>query len=274
MRPRVGHIQFLNCLPLYHALAGNGSTYDMDLIKGTPAEINKLLVHGRLDIGPISSIEYARHCEKFFLLPHITISSESTIKSILLVSKVRPQELNGKKVALTNISATSQALVQIILKEAYGVNPIYFSCPSDLTQMLKEADAALLIGDDALRALFNPNGFIILDLGMEWQKLTGKKMVYAVWVAQRELAEQNLHLVKEVWKSLHYSKNHSMDNVDQIASRVSREEPFSPEFIRDYFLGLRFSFDREYQEGLRWFCQKAHEFGFLEKIPCFDFAEV
>jgi chorismate dehydratase len=274
MRPRVGHIQFLNCLPLYYALVSNGSILDMNLVKGTPTEINRLLIDGKLDIGPISSIEYARNCDKFLLLPELTVSSENDVKSILLISKVSPEKLNGKKVALTNTSATSAALVQIILKEVYGVNPIYFSCPSNLPTMLREADAALLIGDDALRALYNPQGLLVLDLGMEWQRLTGKKMVYAVWAVRREFAQEKPHLVKEVYESLQRSKSFSLENVDAIAKKASRWEMFSSEFLRDYFLSLRFCFNQEYQEGLLCFCRKAKEYGFLEKIPSFKFVEV
>lgn len=273
MRPKVGHIQFLNCLPLYYSLVSNGSILDMDLVKGTPAELNNLLVKGELDIGPLSSIEYARNCERFLLLPQLTVSSESSVKSILLICKDSPEELEGKKVALTNSSATSQALVQIILKETYGVNPSYFSCPPNLPTMLREADAALLIGDDALRALYNPQGLIILDLGIEWRRLTGKKMVYAVWVAQREFAQEKPHLVKEVYESLLRSKNHSLENVDEIANKVSRWEMFSSEFLRDYFLSLRFCFDHEYQEGLLCFLKKAKGYGFLDKVPSLEFFE-
>ena len=274
MRPRVGHIQFLNCLPLYHSLIGNGSMRDMDLVTGTPTELNLKLLQGKLDIGPISSIEYARNCEKFLLLPQLTVSSDMDVKSILLVCRTTPEDLDGKKVALTNMSATSQALVQIILKEAYNVNPIFFSSPSNLNEMLEKADAALLIGDDALTALISPNGFRVFDLGMEWRRLTGKKMVYAVWVAQRELAEQNPHLVGEVWRALHYSKDHSMDIVDRVAEDASRSRSFTAQFLRDYFLNLRFDFDQEYQDGLICFFQKATKYGFLRKMPCFEFIEV
>ncbi len=109
---------------------------------------------------------------------------------------------------------------------------------------------------------------------MEWARLTGQRMVYAVWVAHRDLAEQNPHLVSEVWRALHYSKDHSMNVVDRVADEASRTRSFSPEFLRDYFLNLRFDFDQEYQDGLLCFCQKAQKYGFLHKIPCFDFAEV
>ena len=61
MKPRVGHIQFLNCLPLYYGLVKSNALLDVELIKGTPTELNNLLISGSLDISPVSSIEYARH---------------------------------------------------------------------------------------------------------------------------------------------------------------------------------------------------------------------
>ena len=274
MRPRIGHIQFLNCLPLYYAIVNNNTILDMDLVKGTPTELNNLLIKGKLDIGPISSIEYARYHHRFYLLPTLTVSSDEEVKSILLISKVPPERLEGKKVALTNTSATSQALVQIVLKEAYCVEPEYFTCPPDLSIMLSEAQAALLIGDDALRALFNPQGLVMLDLGSEWKRLTGKKMVYAVWVVRKEFAKENPHAVKEVYDSLHRSMESSLKDIDRIAQKASRWEIFPKDFLRDYFKSLRFCFDRDYQEGLLCFYKKARAHGFLKKVPELEFVEV
>ncbi|GFP25369.1 chorismate dehydratase, partial [Candidatus Hakubella thermalkaliphila] len=58
MRPRIGHIQFLNCLPLYYGLVTQNVLLDIELVKGTPTELNQFLIRGELDIGPLSSIEY------------------------------------------------------------------------------------------------------------------------------------------------------------------------------------------------------------------------
>ncbi len=88
--------------------------------------------------------------------------------SILLISKIPIEQLDGKTVALTNTSATSQVLTRIILEEKYGLHPSYFECPPDLGQMFREAESALLIGDDALRALQTPSGYHLYDLGEEW----------------------------------------------------------------------------------------------------------
>ncbi|MDO8885908.1 menaquinone biosynthesis protein [Candidatus Oleimmundimicrobium sp.] len=274
MRPKVGHIQFLNCFPLYYGLVTSNCLLGMELIKGTPTELNRMLINGKLDVSPISAMEYARHNDELYLLPNLTVSSDDEVKSILLISKVPPNELNGKKIALTNTSATSQVLVQIILKEKYKINPKYFTCPSDLPQMLHEADAALLIGDDALRALYNPQDFFVFDLGQEWKNLTGQKMVYAVWCARKEFAKENPHLLKEVYGTLRKSMEYSLRNVDEISLAASKWEIFTADFLKDYFLSLNFTFDENYQAGLKYFLNKAKEHGFLKKVPELKFAEV
>ncbi len=274
MRPKVGHIQFLNCFPLYHGLVTNNGLLGIELIKGTPTELNKMLVQDELDVSPISAMEYGRHSNKLYLLPNLTVSSDDEVKSILLISKVPPNELNEKKVALTNTSATSQVLVQIILKDKYGVTPEYFPCPPDLPQMFLEADAALLIGDDALRALYNPQGFHIIDLGQEWKNLTGQKMVYAVWCARKKFAKENPHLLKEVYDTLQKSMEYSLKNVDEISLAASKWEIFTADFLKDYFLSLNFTFDENYQAGLKCFFNKAKEHGFLKKVPELKFVEV
>src|SRR5687768_17065323 len=122
-RPRVGHIEFLNCLPLYHGLVHDGAVLDMELTKGTPTELNRLLIAGALDVAPISSIEYLRHADELVLLPDLTVSSDGPVGSIALASRRPAAELGGRTVALTNTSATSQVLAKIVLAERYGVTP-------------------------------------------------------------------------------------------------------------------------------------------------------
>ena len=99
--PRLGHIQFLNCLPLYYGLVKNDVLLDVDLVKADPADLATMLVDGELDVAPIPAIEYARHADELVLLPDIAISSDGEVQSILLLSKVPAEELGGGTVALT-----------------------------------------------------------------------------------------------------------------------------------------------------------------------------
>jgi len=267
LRPRVGHIQFLNCLPLYYGLVKNYALLDIELIKGTPTELNNLLLGGGLDISPISSIEYARHNDSLMLFPDFTVSSDGEVKSILLLSRIPVAELSGKRIALTNTSATSHVLLKLILRRAYGIVPEYVISQPDLKSMFSVADAALLIGDIALKHYVNAQNFYLYDLGFEWKKLTGKKMVYAVWAVSRSFAQARSELCESVFETFRKSMGYSMEHLSEIVEYAAKWEPFSPSFLLDYFRSLRFDFGKEYQEGLLLFYELASEIGELKTVP-------
>ncbi|MDI6821647.1 MAG: menaquinone biosynthesis protein [Actinomycetota bacterium] len=271
MRPRLGHIQFLNCLPLYYGLVKNDVLLDVELIKGSPRELTTGLLSGKLDIAPIPAIDYCRYHKSLLLLPNLSVSSDGEVKSILLVSNVPLDELNGKTVALTNTSVTSQALVKILLHYKYQVTPIYIEYPPDLPQMMREADAALLIGDDALRALYQPSPLLKYDLGSEWLDFCGRKMVYAVWAVHREFVKTKPELVKEVHQALYKSLEYSKENLDQIAEYAARWEIFPVGFLKSYFAALHFDFSLPYQEGLLFFLQKSQELGLVDEVAPLNF---
>lgn len=274
-RPKVGHIQFINCLPLYYGLVHNNVLLDVELIKGTPTELNKMLIEGRLDISPISSIEYCRNYKELMLLPNLAVAADGEVKSILFASKVPIEEIDGRTVALTNTSATSQALLRIILRDKYRVSPSYFSCPPDLPEMLMEADGALLIGDDALRVLYNrSNDLYLYDLGKEWKEMTGRRMVFAVWAVRRIFAAENPDVVAEIHRAFMKSVGYSIDKVDEIAAKASRWEVFDAGFMKGYFESLKFDLNAAYQQDFLAYATRAYELGFIQEIPKLEFVEV
>jgi len=274
MKPRVGHIQFLNSLPLYHCLVKNQVVLNIDLFKDTPKALCRRLLTGELDISPIPAIEYARNAKELLLLPDLTISSDGLVMSISLISKVPIEELDGKTVALTNTSATSQVLTRILLKEKYGLTPSYFECPPDLPQMLREADAALLIGDDALRANYQSGEFYNYDLGLEWKDLTGEKMVYAVWCVRRDYAVEHPDDVIRVWSSFRHSMQMSLDDIAGIAEEAAQWSSFSQNFLAEYFQSLKFGFGPSYQYGFQLYLKKTQAIGVLDSIPALEFVNV
>jgi chorismate dehydratase len=274
LRPSVGHIQFLNCLPLYYGLVKSGALLDIELVKGTPTQLNSLLIRRELDISPISSIEYARHDESLMLFPDFTVSSDGEVKSILLMSTLPIEDLGGKTVALTNTSATSHVLLKLILSRGYNVQSEYVISPPDLCRMFTDADAALLIGDIALKYYMDGKDFYLYDLGAEWKKLTGSKMVYAVWAVNRTFVDEHSRLSEYIFSLFKKSKDYSMQHIQEIADYAARWEPFDPEFLTAYFQSLRFDFDSEYREGLLMFYRMAVEIGELERVPELSFISI
>ncbi|HEY3317870.1 MAG TPA: menaquinone biosynthesis protein [Coriobacteriia bacterium] len=267
MRPRLGHIQFLNCLPLYYGLVKSDALLDVELLKAPPRRLAEMLVAGELDAAPIPAIEYARHADDLVLLPDISISSDGEVQSILLVSKVPAEDLGGKTVALTDSSRTSQVLAKILLAKHWGVVPRYAEMPSDLASMMREADAALLIGDDALRAYHQPMAELKFDLGSVWKEHTGLPMVYAVWAVRREYAEANPAEVQRLDWALNESMRYSAEHAEAVAEYAARWEPMPVNFFASYYDTLRFSFGERFREGMMRYFAEAHDIGELERVP-------
>jgi chorismate dehydratase len=262
-RPRVGHIQFLNCLPIYWGLVRSGALLDVELTKDTPDRLNDMLVAGDLDIGPISLVEYLRHADELLLLPDLAVGSDGPVLSVNLVSQVPLDTLDGRRIALGSTSRTSVLLARMWLTEVHGVAPDYFVCPPDLTTMLLEADAAVLIGDAALRATYDAprRGLDVYDLGQVWRDWTGLPMVFAVWAARREYAEANPGLVKDVHAAFVGSRDDALVHVDEVAAQASRWEIFDAATLATYFRTLDFSLGSRQVEGLVEFSRRAAAVG-------------
>ena len=262
-RPRVGHIQFLNCLPLYWGLMRSGALLGVDLHKDTPDRLNDALVAGELDVGPISLVEYLRHAEELLLLPDLAVGSDGPVLSVNVVSTVPLDELDHRRVALGSTSRTGVLLARMLLETRYGVQPEYFRCPPDLTEMLLEADAAVLIGDSALRARSEApgRGLLVTDLGEAWREWTGLPMVFAVWAVRRDFAEAYPGVVKEVHQGFLTSRELCLTELEKVASAAARWEPFSADELADYFRALDFALGERQIAGLREFAARAAESG-------------
>jgi chorismate dehydratase len=257
-RPRVGHIQFLNCLPIYWGLMRSGALIDVDLHKDTPDRLNTALVAGDLDIGPISLVEYLRHADDLLLLPDLAVGSDGPVLSVNVVATRPLADLDNAKVALGSTSRTGVLLAQMLLADQYGVHPEYFGCPPDLTQMLLEADAGVLIGDAALRALYEAprRGLAVTDLGQAWREWTGLPMVFAVWAVRKGFAAAHPGLVKEVHEAFLRSRDLCLAELDEVAEAAARWEPFDAVTLASYFRVLDFSLGERQVAGLREFARR------------------
>ncbi len=275
MRPRVGHIQFINCFPLFYGLIEKKFLLEVDLIKGNPGDLNRMLMDNLLDLAPIPSIAYARNYRNYVIMPEISISCDGDVKSIYLFSKVPIDQLNHKTIALTNISATSQALLRIIMNRKYGSSPEYFASAPELGAMLMEADAALLIGDDALRAKYNQDPRLhVYDLGQEWKELTGLPMVFAVWAIRKDFAEKNMEQVKLIRNTFVDCMNYSLAHIEDVARKAAQWEEFPAEYLVQYFNSLRFDFDAKKQEGLLEYYKEAYKMGLLEEAAPLNILDI
>ena len=261
-RPRVGHIQFLNCVPIYWGLMHSGALLDLELIKDSPERLGERLVAGELDISPISFVEFLRHSEELVVLADVAVGSDGPVMSCNLVSQVPFEELDGERVALGSTSRTTIQLAQLLLRNRFQVTPQYYSCPPDLSIMMQEAPAAVVIGDVALRAALYEaprRGLRVLDLGGAWKDWSGLPMVFAVWAVRKDYLAANPQLVRDVHKAFLYSRDLAIESVDKVAAQVSRWEDFDADVLERYFTTLDFSFGPRQLAGAREFARQVGE---------------
>jgi chorismate dehydratase len=237
-----------------------------------PTDLNRMLVSGEIDLGPISSIAYARNHRSLLLSRQLSISSEGAVDSIQLVARRPLDQISS--VALTRQSATSVALLKTLLRLRYERAVEYAELNGQPEEALRRYDAVLLIGDQGLAALHFPlPGSRCYDLGVLWQEWTGLPMVYAVWAAREEFARSRgwelLAVERELVGCMDYGREHLPEVVESALDRY----PFDRAGLTRYFGVLRYDFSPEYQAGLRRFYELAYEAGELEEIPTLRFLD-
>jgi chorismate dehydratase len=240
---RLGRISYVNMAPLFFRLVA-----DVEEIPGVPTELNGRLLAGEIDLAPISSIAYARNAGRLRILPRVAVSSEGAVDSIQLVSRVPLTRIGS--VAVTPESATSVVLVRILLPEAEHV------------PLGEDADAKLLIGDAALKSVFeDPTPHY--DLGRLWQERTGLPMVYALFACPDPAPEGVLGVEEALLESHRVSRAEP----EALAREASALYGYPPGFLARYFEKLRYGFGPRERAGVMTFFELARDVGELDAVP-------
>ncbi len=269
---RLGKIGFLNVLPLYYPLETGVVPNPFDIVSGTPAHLNELMARGELDLSVVSSIEYARHFERYFLLPDLSISCNGAVRSVLLLSRAPFRDLAESPIMVTTQSHTSAALLEIIFSIRLGIRAEYI--PGNATEALDRGDspvAFLTIGDEALRLAGREDYPYRMDLGEAWRRWTGLPFVFATWIVQRKAVDRwNGHFA-EAMGSLFAAKRWGCEHMELVcAEAVSRGAPLSREGLCAYYRGLSFDLREEQQKGLELFYRYLVEIGRIREVPPLD----
>lgn len=267
---RLGRIHYINVLPIYHALGKFLGSNAIEVIPGTPAELNRRLYLGEVEVSAISSAEYGRHFRHYLLLSGLSISTWGDVGSVLFFSRLPFQALTGKEVLLSASSATSSALLKILLYELYGARPLYR--PVIVQNGLPDGAYGLLaIGDEALRLKAQGRYPYFLDLGRAWYELTGLPFVFGVWAVRRAFFEDHPREVAAVHQALLAAKADGLAHLEDICRLASEVVHLGPGELRTYFSRLNYDFDARHQEGLRVFFRYLFRFGMVGELPELEF---
>lgn len=245
---RVSAVSYLNTWPLVWGFLEGPQRGRFDFRFDLPARCAEALGGGEVDIGLVPCAELDPL--KLDFLPELGIACSGPVRSILLVSKKPFRQI--RTVAADSGSRTSVALSRILLAECYGATPEMERQAPELEEMLDAHDAALIIGDPALR--LNPAAlpYEVLDLGEEWVRWSGLPMVFAVWAGRREV------LSDEVAGAFSASWQWGRARIDEIVARAVEERGFEEELARDYLEHrIEFELTPRHLEGLRVFREQA-----------------
>lgn len=262
---RLGHLDFLNTYPVYlglEVLAARGESLPpLRLVAGggNPVALNRMLLAGRLDVSPSSSVLLAHYpCELETLGP--AVASTGPVGSVLLASRVPAEALGGRAVALPPNSAASVALLRILARHAWRVAPRFVPWPGhppeaggppDLPAVLAAADAALIIGDAALLARHHHPDLVWTDLGAAWFAWTGLPMVFSTWTARRAWVREHPALAAAVAETLSRALVAGRAALPGRIPELAARRGLPVERVEDYFYRcLDYSWNEAHHRGL------------------------
>jgi len=179
---KVGAVSYLNTKPLIYGFEQGMMADEIDLVIDYPANVAKLLVENKIDIGliPVAAIPLLM---EHYIISDYCIGCDGEVASVCLFSQVPINEI--ETILLDYQSKTSVALLQLLLNEHWKIEPTLIESSADYEKDIKGTTAGLVIGDRAFKQrLISP---YIYDLGLAWKEMTGLPFVFAAWVSNKEI---------------------------------------------------------------------------------------
>jgi chorismate dehydratase len=290
---RISVVEYLNTAPLVWGFTEGPLAGKYDLSFTVPSQCAEALRCGDADVAIMPAIEYQR-MEGMVILPGMSVAAKGEVRSILVVSK-KPID-RAKRIALDTSSRSSSALVRLLAAGAWDIQPEFVDAAPDASAMLADADAALVIGDPALRIALKmeflfakkprtgPPGVccqgdaedlpvpgypsvFVYDVAYQWREMTGKACVLAIWAGQRE------KITPEVVADFHASKEFGLAHIEDIAEAASVKLDLPASSLESYLRdNIDFSLDDENLAGLNLYFEKCAAAGLILRAGPIEFA--
>jgi len=283
-------VQYLNTAPLVWGFTNGRLAGKYDLSFTVPSQCAEALRAGTAEIAIIPAIEYQR-IPGLVVLPDLAIASQNRVRSLLIIAKKPIEQV--RSIALDRSSRSTQALTRILAAEWWKIDPEFFETEPNLSTMLERADAALLIGDPALRlsvaiekeSMVSPQGravchaatlgissaeiFHVYDVVGEWRKYSSLPAVMAVWAARPEV------VTTELLADFTASRNFGLAQIPAICHEAARELELPQPELESYLRqNIDFSLGQENRRGLERYFQEAAKLGLIPREKKIDWATI
>jgi len=260
--PRIAASSYLNTAPLIWSFLYGSKQGGVELFTHkAPSRCAEMLSNGEVDVALVPVIEYQR-IPDIAIVPDVCIGSRTAVRSVVIASKQNNLK-KIKRVALDDSSRTSVALVKIIFREFLGFEPEWQTSPPDLRSMLERNDAALIIGDPAMK--IPREKFRVFDLATLWHEFTGFGFVFALWMARANAAQQGRAI------DFKAARDEGLANLNDIAAR-NADQTLSAEEIRDYLTrNIAFQMDEDMAKGLSLYFELASKYDLIQQSNPLEF---
>jgi chorismate dehydratase len=278
---RISIVQYLNTAPLVWGFTNGRLAGKYDLSFTVPSQCAEALRTGAADIAIIPAIEYQR-IPNLVALPDLAIAAQNCVRSLLIAAKKPIEQV--RSIALDCSSRSTQALTRILAEEHWKITPEFFETEPDLPAMLEKADAAMIIGDPALRisialekesavsqqgravcraatlGMASAEILHIYDLVGEWRRFSSLPAVMAVWAARPEV------ITPEVLSDFAASRNFGMTQITAICLEAARELELPQPALESYLRhNIDFSLGEENRRGLERYFHEAAKLGLIAR---------
>lgn len=265
---RMGRISYLNVLPIYHPLEAGILPHDYELVAGPPALLNDMMGRGELHVSSCSCFEYARRPERYYLVEDLSIGSRGPVMSVLLLSRVPVEELDGHEILISGESHTSVALLRLLMRDRYRQRVSYRT--GQVSPALRSPQppvAFLAIGDEALRLRDHPDYPCRVDLAEAWRDWTGLPFIFGLWVVSRDAADRGL-FHDDPGALLRRGRDWGLAHMDVILDLTGHGCPLGREDLAFYYReGLVYSLGEQELRGLHLFYEKLAAAGLIGAVP-------
>jgi chorismate dehydratase len=251
---------YLNSAPLIWSFNHGSCRNEVELVDAVPARCADLLADESVDFALVPVIEYQR-IGKAKLVADVCVGSRERVRSVVLTSRLNNLK-KIKSVAIDESSRTSATLVKIIFKEFMGFEPRWTTTSPDIKQMLRENDAALIIGDPGM--LFARDHLHVWDMAGLWKENTGLGFVFAMWMS-RENTETHI-------PDFAAARDEGVAKIEEIVSEYASQTQLAPEEIRDYLnKNIVFQIDENLSLGMQLYFKLAHKHGLIPEMKPLQF---
>jgi chorismate dehydratase len=261
-KPRVSVVRYLNTAPLVWGMLHGPQAGKYELSMTAPARCAEAVRRGEAEVGIIPAIEYQR-MEGLEIVPGVSISSEAPVHSVVMFSNVPVEQV--RSVAVDESSRTSVALLAILLRRFYGLQARFTPAAPDAAAMLRQADAALVIGDPAMQ--HRGVARHTYDLATEWRRFTRQPFVFAVWAGPQSAP------LAAYGEDFRASRDYGLAHLDDIAAEFAPRHRLTPEAVKYYLTrNINYNLENGQIEGLRLFFRLALEEGLIARQQELRFA--